>query len=119
MKKSDGAAPAAFMGPTRWMQIPLGNRGVIVEPDGTKIVLEHEVGTAEAARMLGCAQRTVQTMCDEGKLEEGSDWRKLPSRTPGGRIYRIKRAAVIRIRDRAPAGAGATGRIGRKAKSAD
>jgi hypothetical protein len=96
------------------MGIPLGNLGVVVEPDGKMTVLEDEVGTAEAARILRCAQRTVQSMCDEGRFEEGSDWRKLPGRALGGKIYRIKRTAVIRIHEKAHAATGRTGRIGRK-----
>ena len=81
------------------MQIPLGNRGVVVEPDGTKIVLEEEVGTADAARILGCSVRKIQEMCDEGVLREGADWRKLPGKGgQNGTFYRIRRQAAVGFR---------------------
>lgn len=54
---------------------------------------EDEVGTAEAARILGCEPDWVGRLCDQGKLLEGRDWRRIGERGN----YRIKRAAVIAL----------------------
>ena len=82
----------------RWTQIPVVNGDVIVRRDGKMLVLEDEVVTSEAARLIGCSVRHVQQMCDEGQLAEGRDWRKLPGRGRGFRHYRIRAAAVLALR---------------------
>src|SRR5258708_1563725 len=85
-------APAA----KRWTQLPSGV-AVLVEADGSQVVLEEEINSREAARLLGVSLRWMQNLCDTGVLHEQLDWRKLPARgTNGG--YRIKRAAVMRLR---------------------
>jgi len=79
------------------MRVPVVGDPLIVNPDGTMEVMEPEIGTIEAARLLSCAPRTVQAMCDEGRLVEGNDWRKL--RVRGGRgHYRIKVSSLLRIK---------------------
>lgn len=85
--------------PFRWTQIPVVDCDVIVRPNGEKLILEDEVGTAEAARIIGCAPRTVQAMCDEGVLLEGIEWRRIPGRrSREGKVYRIKRSAALSFR---------------------
>jgi hypothetical protein len=90
----------------------------VTNPDGSitvragKPVLlngDDEIGTAEAARIIGISQRQLLKYCDEGILVEGEDWRR-PGRaleerpetaarkTRGLGNYRIKRAAAMRIR---------------------
>jgi hypothetical protein len=59
---------------------------------------EQEIGTREAAKLLGCSQRTVQQKCDEGVLKEGVEWRKLRSRCQESSHYRIKLEAVLRLK---------------------
>ncbi len=81
----------------RWMQVPVVDGDVIVRRNGTWQLLEDEVGTAEAARLIGCSIRYVQTMCDEGRLAEGWDWRKIPG-SGIKRQYRIRRAAAMALR---------------------
>lgn len=75
-----------------------------VRPDGSVLLkpgrlqeVSDEIGTVEAARVLGVAQRTVQYYCDHGVLVEGRDWRKNPCLDGKGQ-YRIKRDAVMRLR---------------------
>ncbi|HOC56629.1 MAG TPA: hypothetical protein PKI20_13485 [Verrucomicrobiota bacterium] len=81
----------------RWIRIPRASVPLIVHPDGTMEELGPEIGTSEAARMMSCARRTIQSMCDEGRLQEGRDWRKLRGR--GGRgHYRIKVSAILRLK---------------------
>lgn len=65
--------------------------------DGAIIPLEAEVGTREAARLLGISQRYMQAKCDEGQLLEGRDWRKLPGRSPNTK-YLIRLSAILRMR---------------------
>jgi hypothetical protein len=83
--------------PVRWLQIPVVNGDVIVRRDGSLAMLEDEVGTREARDLLRCSVRHVQQLCDEGRLVEGRDWRKLTS--CGGRgAYRIRTAALLALR---------------------
>lgn len=82
----------------RWLQIPVVEGFVIVGRDGAVQVMEDEVGTREAARLIGCSVRHVQAMCDEGKIVEGRDWRKLPGPGRGFKHYRIRSAAVLALR---------------------
>jgi hypothetical protein len=87
-------------GPFRWMRIPIERGTVVVLDDGQIHLPEDEVCTGEAAKMLGYAVRTVQAMCDEGRLIEGIDWVKARGRGTIGR-YRIRRASIQRLlRDR-------------------
>lgn len=62
---------------------------------GKPVVLggEDEIGTAEAARILGCSQSWVEALCDRGKLLPNVDWRRIGERGN----YRIKRASVIAL----------------------
>jgi hypothetical protein len=55
---------------------------------------EDEITTAEAAKILGCGTTWVARICDEGKLREGLDWRRIGTRGN----YRIKRQSVMRLR---------------------
>jgi hypothetical protein len=73
----------------KWRQTP--DNAVIL--DGIIYAVGDEVGTREAAEILGLSQRRVQSMCDEGILAEGRDWRRTPCRS-GHSHYRIKRAAL-------------------------
>ena len=82
----------------RWVMVPI-NRGVIMlRPDGSLLkILEDEIGTADAAVLLGCNLRTIQRACDQGNVVEGKDWRKVYGQ--GGRgQYLIRRDAVLRMR---------------------
>lgn len=82
----------------RQIWIPIVKGDVLVRADGRLYVFEEEVGTAEAARVLHCSIRHVQAMCDEGRLVEGRDWRKLPGKARGFREYRIRRRALVELR---------------------
>ena len=77
----------------RWTQVPVGVR-VIVHADGSQAVFEDEITSREAAKLLGIGLRQVQAICDLGKLNEGTDWRKMPG--PNGR-YHLKRSAVLKL----------------------
>jgi excisionase family DNA binding protein len=93
------AAPSAIQGKKsdwRWTQVPLVSDPVLITPDGEKIVLWAGLKASEAAKLLGCHIRTVQAMCDEGRLEENKEWRRIPSRGMIGR-YRIRREAIDRL----------------------
>ncbi len=83
----------------RWSQVPLVTERTlaILEPGGKVEALPKEIGTAQAAEVLGCSIRAVQDMCDRGLLVEGRDWRKLRLRGARGE-YRITHAAVLRLR---------------------
>jgi hypothetical protein len=82
---------------SRWIQIPVVDGDVVIHRDGKLVLLEDEVASREAAELLGCSVRHVQQLCDEGRLVEGQDWRKLTSRGARGE-YRIRRAAVLALR---------------------
>lgn len=82
---------------------------LIIRP-GKPIVLngEDEIGTGEAAKIIGVSQRTVIHYCDNGVLQEGIDWRRpgrelaarpedVGGKTSGVGNYKIKRAAALRI----------------------
>lgn len=85
--------------------------GSVTVKAGKPVILDgaDEIGTAEAARIIGVSQRQVIKYCDEGILVEGADWRR-PGRpmevrpetearkTTGVGNYRIKREAALRIR---------------------
>ena len=89
---------AAKPGASRWVQIPPCSRAVLVEPDGQQIVLEEEIGTKEAAVIMDCSRRRVQWLCFDGWLQEGNEWRQLTGRGgSGGKVYRIRRSAVLRF----------------------
>ena len=68
--------------------------GSILVRAGVPVILngEDEVGTAEAARIMGCSRDYVGRLCDEGIFVEGVDQRRIGKRGN----YRIKRAAVLR-----------------------
>lgn len=82
----------------RWMRIPVSDYRVVVEPHCGQVLLEGEISTAEAAELLGCSVRHIQALCDEGVLKEVTEWRKVAGRAAGGKVYRIKRSAVLRLR---------------------
>jgi hypothetical protein len=65
---------------------------------GKPMIQEDEIGTAEAARIIGLSQRRVIAMCDEGVFVEGRDWRRPPGAQRAGN-YKIKRMAAERIRN--------------------
>jgi excisionase family DNA binding protein len=97
MTSPETLKPQAPKAASRWIQIPVVNGDVIVRRDGSMAVLEDEVATSEAAEMLGCSRRYIQQLCDEGKLLEGRDWRKVFAQGARGR-YRVRRAAVLDLR---------------------
>ena len=76
------------------MLVPLAGGRWEIRP-GKPVVLhgEDEIGTPEAARILGCSTRRVVALCDEDILREGEDWRRIGPRG----FYHIKRAAVLRL----------------------
>lgn len=83
----------------RWCRVPKVTRRTlaVLDPEYKLELLPDEIGTREAAEILHCSIRSVQAMCDEGRLMEGRDWRKL--RCHGGRgKYLITREAVLRLR---------------------
>jgi hypothetical protein len=98
--------------PVRGLQIPVVPGDVIVRRDGSMAVLPDEVASSEAAKLLGCSIRYVQTLCDEGKFQEGRDWRKLPGHGVKSH-YRIRRGAVLAMRISGDAGTNAPLRGGR------
>ena len=65
--------------------------------NGRVIPLEDEVGTAIAAKLLAKSQRRIQSMCDEGILVEGQDWRRAPTLT-GRSHYQIRRTALEKMK---------------------
>lgn len=71
-------------------------------PDGSLLIRagrpvllggEDEISTSAAAKILGCEPDWVGRLCDQGKLVEGRDWRRIGERGN----YKIKRAAVIAL----------------------
>jgi len=64
------------------------------------LVIEPEVGTREAARILKCSQRKVQDLCDRGELCGDLDWWKPPGRGKEPKVYRITRSALGRYQMR-------------------
>jgi hypothetical protein len=97
MTSSATLKPQAPQAAFRWLQVPVVNADVIIRRDGSMAVLEDEVSTSEVAKLLGCSVRHVQSLCDDGRLVEERDWRKLTSRGARGE-YRIRRAAVLNLR---------------------
>ncbi len=86
-----------FMG---WLRVPQPDGSILLKPCRTVTVVADEVGTREAAQILGVTANTVRMYCDAGTLVEGKDWRRNPS-LPGsghGGSYRIRREAVMRLR---------------------
>jgi len=87
------------------MRIEVAQRGAGAKlrmvPDNALVVagqiftLHAEIGTAEAAQVLGCHQITVAKMCESGKLREGADWRRLSA---GRGPYLIRREAILEMR---------------------
>lgn len=84
---------------TPWVRVPQPNGDVLLKA-GKPVVLEDEIGTREAARILGLNQRTVERYCESGVLVEGMDWWQPPARpgSPKGGMIRIKRTSVMRLR---------------------
>jgi len=89
-----GQSESAF----RWIRIPVVSYPLLVEPNCGQVLLDGEIGTAEAATLLGCSVRHIQALCDEGVIREVTEWRKVPGRAFGGKVYRIRRSAVLRLR---------------------
>jgi hypothetical protein len=87
MTSSATLKPQAPQAAFRWLQVPVVNADVIIRRDGSMAVLEDEVSTSEVAKLLGCSVRHVQSLCDDGRLVEERDWRKL-----------TRRAAVLNLR---------------------
>lgn len=71
--------------------------GAYVLRPGRILQAADEIGTAEAAGILGCSQRRVQELCDSGVLREGVDWRKNVAVGKNGH-YKITRVSVMRLR---------------------
>lgn len=68
--------------------------GSITVRAGVPVILNgaDEIGTAEAARILGCEIDWIGKLCDRGTFIEGEDWRRIGTRGN----YKLKRAAVIK-----------------------
>lgn len=68
---------------------------VTVRP-GKAVVLAGEdwLTTSEAGKILGVTSDWVGRLCDQGKLEEGRDWRRISPRSN----YKIRRASVLKLR---------------------
>ena len=82
---------------TPYQRIPQPNGEILFRPCAPVAVdPDEEIGTAEAAKIIGVSVRRVQQMCDEGPLVEGRDWR----RPIGNGFYKIKRASAIRASGR-------------------
>ena len=84
--------------PFRFMRIPVVNYPLLVEPNCGAVLLDGDIGTAEAAQILGCSVRHIQVLCHVGVIKEEKEWHKRPGRAFGGKVYRIKRSAVLRLR---------------------
>lgn len=76
------------------VRIPQPDGSLLIRP-GKPVVLggEDEIGTAEAAKILGCEPDWVGRLCERGTLLEGRDWRRIGERGN----YKIKRASVIAL----------------------
>ena len=64
--------------------------------NGKVFPLQDELTTRQAAKVLGVSLRRMQAICDEGRLLEGTDWRKIDAGTSAR--YHIKRDSVLRLR---------------------
>ena len=50
----------------RWVMVPIRHGWILLSPEGNfHKLLAEEIGTREAALLLGCAQRTVQAACED------------------------------------------------------
>ncbi len=95
MSTANIAAPPIVHVPS--IVIPQGNGAYLIKY-GAPVVASEEIGTAEAAQLLGLSQRRVQDLCDNGTFRPGIDWRK-PGTGPNAK-YLIRRAAVLLRRNR-------------------
>ena len=77
------------------INIPQPNGDILIRA-GKPVVLggENEITTAAAAAILGCGPDWVGRLCDNGRLVEGEDWRRIGDRG----IYRIKRSSILKMR---------------------
>ena len=77
--------------------------GSIIARAGKPILLngDDEIGTIEAAKIIGCDQNSIYRYIDDGLLVQGTDWRQIAD----GRKYYIKRAAILRLSGRMDDGA--------------
>lgn len=77
------------------VRVPQPDGSLLIRP-GKPVVLqgEDEIGSAEAASMLGCTVDWIGRLCDRGTLVEGRDWTRIGERGN----YRIKRSSVIRLK---------------------
>lgn len=73
------------------------------QPDGSVVVRagkpevlrgDDEITTRQAAGILDCSIDWVARMCDQGRLIEGRDWKRVGKRGN----YRIKRASIMNLR---------------------
>ena len=71
--------------------VPQGGGAYLIRP-GQPVVVTEEIGTREAARLLGLSQRRIEAMIEEGRFIEGEEWTRPGG--PRGR-YRLKLAAVL------------------------
>jgi len=86
--------------PLRWTEVPLTDCLITYASPGSKPVivpLADELTARQAAHILGISVRRIQSLCDEGTLLEGRDWRKKTGAGPNGH-YAIKRSAIIALR---------------------
>jgi len=72
--------------------------GSLVIRAGRPVVLDgdDEIGSIEAAKIIGCDQNSIYRYLDEGLLVQGRDWRQIAE----GRRYYIRRAAILRLSGR-------------------
>lgn len=80
-----------------WARIPQPD-GCLLFVTGKPVLLDgaDEIGTAEAARIIGVKPRRMELICASGILREGIDWRRSGKRG----FYKIKRAAAERYSGR-------------------
>lgn len=61
--------------------------------------IDEWIGTAEAVKLTGYSERTIQRLCDEGFFAPGIDWKQRPpmaGKRQGGRIF-ILRSALKKL----------------------
>jgi hypothetical protein len=76
--------------------VPQPDGSILVKP-GKPVVAEAEIGTREAARMLGMSRRWVETECELGRFKTAHK----PGTQPKS-MWKIARAEVLDRRENQP-----------------
>ena len=80
-------APPTVVIPT--VRVPQPDGSILMRA-GKPVVIEDEIGTTEAARLLGLSQRTIELQCEDGSFKSAFK----PGGKPGSK-WRLSRAEVM------------------------